>query len=86
MSGETRPATRARARLGRQHRGQSIEELPHARRQHLLEPRERIGQVALERRAGDGFEQVAAQIQGAQLGEREAGLDPFEHLAVEPPT
>ena len=86
MSGELRPAARTRARLGHEHRGQSIEELAHARRQQLRESLERIGQVALEGCAGDGFEDVAAQIQGAQLGQREAGVDPFEHLSVETPT
>ena len=44
-----------------------------------------LRQIALERCAGDRFEQVAAQIQRAHFGEREAGLEPFQHLAVEAP-
>ena len=78
-------ATRAWPWLGRQHGRQPIEELAHAWRQHFLEPGESVGEVALERRSGDGLEQVTTQVERAELGEGETGLDAFEDLTVDAP-
>ena len=78
-------AAGAGTRLGREHVRQPIEELPHARRQHLFEACEGERQVALKRCSRHRFEHVPAQIERAQLREREAGLNPFQHLAIEPP-
>src|SRR6266404_1195659 len=44
-----------------------------------------MAQVPLKGRACDRFEKVPAQIERAQLGEREAGLEPLQHLTVEAP-
>ena len=86
MSARRFAAAGARARLGGKHRRQPIEELAHAGRQHLFEPRERVGQVPLERRAGHRLEQVAAEIERADLRQREPGFEAVEHLAVDAPS
>ena len=85
ISGELLSAAGTWTGLGDEHGRQAIEKLTHARRQHLREPLEGIGQVALKGCAGDGFEDVPAQVERAQLRQREPGLDPLQHLAVEAP-
>ena len=47
------------------------------------EPRDRT--IEAERAKDDRLEQVATEIEGAHLGERKAGLDALEHLAIEAP-
>ena len=85
MSAELAPPRARGPGLATSTRWQPVEELPHPRRQHLGEPLERVGQVALKRCAGDGLEDVSAQIQRTEFRQREAGVDPLEHLTVETP-
>ena len=77
--------TRPRTRFCRQDRRQAIEKLPHPRREHLLEPRERIREVALKWCSGDCFEQVAAQVERAEFRQRESRFEAVERLAVDSP-
>ena len=74
-----------RAGLGREHRRQLVEELPHARREHLLEPGKGQAEVPLKGGAGHGRQQTPAEIERAELGDRKAGLQPLQDLSVEAP-
>ena len=78
-------AARPRSRFCREYRRQAIEKLPHPRREHLLEPRECVREIALEWCSGNCFEQVAAQVERAELRERESGFEPVERLAIDSP-
>jgi hypothetical protein len=71
--------------LGDQHRRQPIEKLPHAGRQDLFEPFKGVGQIALEWGAGNRLQQMTAQIERAQLGERKASLKALEDMPVDSP-
>ena len=75
----------ARPSLGDQHLRQAIKKLPHSWRQHLLETRERQCQIALKGGAGNRLEHVPAQVERADLGEREARLEPLQCLPLETP-
>ena len=66
--------------------GRRSRNLPHARREHLLQPGEGVAEIALKGAARDRLQEISAEIERAQLGERETGLEPLEHLTVEPPS
>ena len=55
------------------------------RRQHRRELFEGAFHIVAERRARQRLEQRAAEVEGAQLGERETGREALEHLAVDAP-
>ena len=74
-----------RIRLGCDDARQLIEELPHMRRQDGSQLFERALDIVTERRAGQRFEQRAAEIQRAQLGDGQAGGEALEGLAAHLP-
>ena len=74
-----------RVRFGGDDARQLIEELAHVRRQRRGELFERALDLVAERRARQRFEQRAAEIQRAQLGQRQPGREPLERLAVDLP-
>jgi hypothetical protein len=63
----------------------SVEKLPHVGRQHRAQLLERALEVVSKRRAGERLEQRPAEIQGAQLGDREAGTQTLERVAIHLP-
>ena len=72
-------------RLGRDDARQLIEELPHVRRERRRQLLERALDIVAERRARERLEERAAEIERAQLGQREPGREPLERLAVDAP-
>jgi len=79
------PGARGRP-LGLDHEREAVEELAHAWRERSRELVERGRDVLLERRGGEDLDKRAAEIQRAQLREREAGVvEPPERLRLERP-
>ena len=74
-----------RVGLGGDDARQLIEELPHVRRQRRRQLLERALDVVAKRRAGERFEQRAAEVERAQLRHGQAGRQALERLAVHAP-
>jgi hypothetical protein len=78
--------TAPRFAFRREHVWQPIEEPFHRRRERALELRERRFEIAPERRAGEHVHERAAEIQRAELGQREARVGQrLERPRVDPP-
>ena len=86
LPGGSSAAPAHRIRLGGDHARQLIEELPHVRRQRRAELFERALELVAERRAGERLEQRAAEVERAQLRQRQPGGEPLERLAVDAST
>ena len=74
-----------RVRLRREDARKLIEKLPHVRREDRRQLLERALDVVSEGRAGQRFEERAAEIERAQLRQRQSCRQPFERLAVDAP-
>ena len=74
------------SRVGGDHTRQSIQKLLHPRRERRLELVERALDVGQQVRSGEALDQRAAEVQGAQLGKRQAAARQRpERLRLDPP-
>jgi hypothetical protein len=69
----------------RDHAWQLVEKLTHVRRQHACELLEGALDLVAKRRARQRLEERPAEVECAELRQREACSQPFECLAVDPP-